>query len=89
MLKVIQAFHTVCIVLYIRCLGPVIGSSIATYCLYLDPTTGIKPSTTQIVRTATKWCASPQIMNRNMQITEICKYFYSFTYSYFSLCDAI
>ena len=68
MLRAIQAFHTVCIVLYIGCSGRVIGSSIATYCLYLDPTTGTIPSTTQIVRTATKWCASPQIIYRNMQI---------------------
>ena len=30
-LKVLQAFHTVRIVLYIGCSGPVIGSSTATY----------------------------------------------------------
>ena len=33
-LKVIQAFHTVGIVLYIGCSGPVIGSLTATYWFY-------------------------------------------------------
>ena len=30
-LKVIQAFHTVCLVLYIRCSGPVVGSLTVSY----------------------------------------------------------
>ena len=52
-------------VLYIGCSGPVIGSLIATYCLNLDPRyTGTMPSTTQILRTSTKRCASPQLINR-------------------------
>ena len=36
-LKVIQAFHTVRIVLYIGCSDAMIGSSTALYSLYLDP----------------------------------------------------
>ena len=35
-LKLIQAFHTVRIVLYIGCSGPVVGSLTATYWFYLD-----------------------------------------------------
>ena len=35
-LKVIQVFHNVCIVLYIECSGPVIRFSIATQWPYLD-----------------------------------------------------
>ena len=35
-LKVIQAFHTVRIVLYIGCSGPVVGWLIAIYWFYLD-----------------------------------------------------
>ena len=34
--EVIQAFHTVRIVLYIGCNGPVVGSLTATYWFYLD-----------------------------------------------------
>ena len=44
-LKVIQSFHPVCIVLYIRYSGPVIGSSTA-YILII-----FRPSTTQTLRT--------------------------------------
>ena len=36
-LKAIQAFHTVCMVLYIEGSDPVMGASNLTYCLYLDP----------------------------------------------------
>ena len=35
--------------------------------LFRPSTTGTIPLATQIFCTATKWCASPQIINRNMQ----------------------
>ena len=35
-LKIIQAFHIVHLVLYIRCSGPVVGSLTATYWFYSD-----------------------------------------------------
>ena len=60
-MKVIQAFHTVCIELYTGYSGPVIGSS----------TTGTMPLTTQILRTATQWRATPQMINRNLKKNSI------------------
>ena len=53
-LKVIQASHTVCIVLC-----PVTRTSIAYKLIIFRPsTTNTMPLTTQIVRTATKWFAT-------------------------------
>ena len=60
--------YIVRIVLYIGCSGPVIGSSTAYILNIFKPmTTGTMPSTTQILYTATKWRATPQIIHRNMQ----------------------
>ena len=55
-----------------------------TYIEKIRPLTTVKmPLITQNLRKATKWRATSQIMNRNMQT------FYSFTYSYSPLCGAI
>ena len=48
-------------------------------CIYIDyfrlSTTGTMSLTTQILRTATKWRATPQIINTNMQdLTRILPY---------------
>ena len=50
------------------CSGPVIGSSTTYILIKFSPlTTGIMFLTSQILRTATKWRSTPQIINRNMQ----------------------
>ena len=66
--SILKVIHSVRLVLYIGCSGPVIGSSTAKLLIIFRlSTAGIMPLTSQILRTAIKWCASPQIINRNMQ----------------------
>ena len=68
--SILNVIHSVRIVLYIVCSGPVIGSSTAKLLIIFRPSTaGIMQLTSQILRTAIGWCASPQIINRNMQIS--------------------
>ena len=56
-LKVIQAFHTECIVLYNGCSGPVIRSSTAYILIVFKPSTTVTMSlTTQLLRTARMAC---------------------------------
>ena len=67
-MKVIQAFHTVRIVLYFGCSGPVIGSSTAYILIICRPSTiSTMPLTTQILHTALKWNAPSQTIDINMQ----------------------
>ena len=63
-----SSFHTVRIVLYMGCTGPVIGSLTAYILIILRPSaTGTLPLSTQILRTVTKWRATTQIIDRNVQ----------------------
>ena len=64
---------------YIGCSSPVTAYKLI---IFRPSTTRTMPFTTQILRTATKWFATSQTKKQNL-----CKTFYSYTYS--SLCDVI
>ena len=60
-LKVVQAFHTVRIILKFGCSGPVIVSSTIYILIILRrSTSGTMPLTTQIWGAASNWRATPQ-----------------------------